>query len=139
MIRSLHYAANVGLAARQTVAPQDRLRLSAWVRWWHTWTSVSFLAAYRTAAAGAAFLPSDAAALSALLDWHLLKKVLWEIRHEAERRPELLWIALDGLAEMGTGYRSLKKQRPELRSSNFELRTGEMQPLASRTFQKFQV
>jgi maltose alpha-D-glucosyltransferase/alpha-amylase len=103
MIRSLHYAANVGLAARQTVAPQDRLRLSAWVRWWHTWTSVSFLAGYRTTAGSAAFLPSDPAALSALLDWHLLKKVLWEIRHEAERRPELLWIALDGLAEMGTG------------------------------------
>ena len=31
-------------------------------------------------------------------------KVLWEIRHEAERRPELLWIAVDGLREVtGTG------------------------------------
>jgi trehalose synthase-fused probable maltokinase len=94
MVRSFQYAAGVGLAARIKIAPQDAERMPAWARWWHTWTSVSFLEAYRTTAAGAAFLPADRAGMDALIKLLLVEQSLTEIRRELADRPEYIWIPL---------------------------------------------
>ena len=88
MVRSFQYAAGVGLTARLSITPQDAERMSAWARWWHTWTTVSFLSAYRTAAAGARFLPSTPAETDALLTLLLIDQALTEIRRELANRPD---------------------------------------------------
>jgi len=94
MIRSFHYAAGVGLTARLSITPQDAERMSAWARWWHTWTTVSFLNAYRTTAAGARFLPSSSDEIDAVLKLLLIDQALNEIRRELANRPEYVWIPL---------------------------------------------
>ena len=100
MIRSFQYAAGVGLTTRLTLAPQDGDRISGWARWWHTWTTVSFLNAYRTTAAGAAFMPADTPAFEALLKLLLIEQSLTEIRRELDARPEYVWIPLRSVVEL---------------------------------------
>jgi maltose alpha-D-glucosyltransferase/alpha-amylase len=94
MVRSFQYAAGVGLSARIKIAPQDAERMAAWARWWHTWTTVCFLEAYRTTAAGAAFLPADRSGMDALIRLLLVEQSLTEIRRELADRPEYVWIPL---------------------------------------------
>jgi trehalose synthase-fused probable maltokinase len=100
MVRSLQYAAGVGLSARLTVAPQDGERMSAWARWWHTWTTASFLNAYRTTAAGAAFAPPDTPGFEAVLRLLLIDQSLTEVRRELDARPEYVWIPLQAVVEL---------------------------------------
>jgi maltose alpha-D-glucosyltransferase/alpha-amylase len=100
MIRSFQYAAGVGLAARSAITPQEVERMSAWARWWHTWTTVSFLNAYRSTAAGARFLPASTAETDALLRLLLIDQALTEIRRELANRPEYMWIPLQSLLEL---------------------------------------
>ena len=99
MIRSFQYAAGVGLTARLSITPQDAERMSAWARWWHTWTTVSFLNAYRTTAAGARFLPSSSDEIDAVLKLLLIDQALNEIRRELANRPEYVWIPLQSIVD----------------------------------------
>jgi maltose alpha-D-glucosyltransferase / alpha-amylase len=100
MIRSFQYAAGVGLTARSAITPQDAERVSGWARWWHTWTTVSFLNAYRSTAAGARFLPPSPAETDALLKLLLIDQALTEIRRELATRPEYMWIPLQSMLEL---------------------------------------
>jgi maltose alpha-D-glucosyltransferase / alpha-amylase len=99
MIRSFQYAAGVGLTARLSITPQDAERMSAWARWWHTWTTVSFLNAYRSTAAGARFLPAGPGEIDALLKLLLIDQALTEIRRELANRPEYVWIPLQSVVD----------------------------------------
>jgi maltose alpha-D-glucosyltransferase / alpha-amylase len=102
MVRSFHYAAGAGLTAkraRATVA-QEAARLSVWARWWQVWTTVSFLRAYLTTAAGAAFLPADPAATKHLLRLFLFEKALYEIRYELAHRPAWLRLPVAGVLDL---------------------------------------
>ena len=99
MARSFQYAAGVALSARITIAPQDAERMRAWARWWHTWTTVSFLNAYQSTAAGAAFLPADPGGHAALVKLLLIEQSLIEIRRELAARPEYVWIPLQAVVE----------------------------------------
>ncbi|HYN10128.1 MAG TPA: maltose alpha-D-glucosyltransferase [Vicinamibacterales bacterium] len=100
MVRSFQYAAGASLSARVTIAPQDAERITAWARWWHTWTTASFLAAYQATAAGAAFLPADPHGLDALLKLLLIEQSLAEIRRELADRPEYMWIPLQTVMDV---------------------------------------
>jgi maltose alpha-D-glucosyltransferase/alpha-amylase len=100
MVRSFQYAAGAGLSARLTIAPQDAERLAAWARWWHRWTTTSFLAAYRSTAAGAAFMPPDTPGFEALLSLLLVEQSLTEIRRELADRPEYVWIPLQTVMDV---------------------------------------
>ncbi|HEY7473720.1 MAG TPA: maltose alpha-D-glucosyltransferase, partial [Vicinamibacterales bacterium] len=100
MVRSFQYAAGVGLSARLTIAPQEAERMTAWARWWHTWTTASFLAAYQSTAAGAAFQPGDLRGWDALLKLLLMEQSLTEIRRELTDRPEYAWIPLQTVTDL---------------------------------------
>ncbi len=100
MIRSFQYAAGAALSTQLTIAPQDAERMTAWARWWHTWTTASFLGAYRSTAAGAAFLPPNTRGLEALLRLLLLEQSLTEIRRELTHRPEYAWIPLQTVLDV---------------------------------------
>jgi len=103
MVRSFGYAAGVALAARQQLVAHDAARLNAWARWWQTWTTVSFLHAYRTTAAASPFLPQDAGALESALRLFLLEKVIYEVRYELSHRPTWLHVPLGDLLELVGG------------------------------------
>jgi maltose alpha-D-glucosyltransferase/alpha-amylase len=100
MVRSFQYAAGASLTARVTIAPQDAERIAAWARWWHTWTTASFLAAYQSTTAGAAFLPVDPHGLDALLKLLLIEQSLTEIRRELADRPEYVWFPLQTVVDV---------------------------------------
>jgi maltose alpha-D-glucosyltransferase/alpha-amylase len=100
MVRSFQYGAGVGLTARLTIAPQQADRLPAWARWWHTWTTASFLGAYRATAAGAAFLPAETRGLEALVRLLLIEQSLTEIRRELAARPEYVWIPVQSVIDL---------------------------------------
>jgi maltose alpha-D-glucosyltransferase/alpha-amylase len=93
MIRSFHYASRAAAnAAKQQTAEAGVGPIDAWAGAWYFWTSVAFLAAYRSAAAGSVFLPSAPAEIQRLLDAYLLEKALYELRYELNNRPD--WVAL---------------------------------------------
>jgi maltose alpha-D-glucosyltransferase/alpha-amylase len=100
MVRSFHYAAGAGSAARRPVAPKDVEKLAVWVRWWQTWVTASFLKAYRATAAGALFLPSNTIAATHLLRLLLFEKALYEIRYEMTHRPAWLRIPVAGVLDL---------------------------------------
>jgi trehalose synthase-fused probable maltokinase len=102
MARSFHYAAGAGFIAHQARAPHEHARLRIWAEWWRTWTTASFLQAYRAAADGAAFVPGDLPGLQAWFRLALLERLFVEAQREAAHRPSYLWIPLEGiLTEMG--------------------------------------
>jgi maltose alpha-D-glucosyltransferase/alpha-amylase len=100
MVRSFSYAAGAGLSAALNLVGHDRERLGAWARWWHTWSAVSFLQAYRMTAGRAGFLPGDLPALSHMLRLFLLEKAVYEARYEAAHRPAWLAIPLADLLDL---------------------------------------
>jgi maltose alpha-D-glucosyltransferase/alpha-amylase len=96
MLRSLSYAAWVGLAQFTTRGPDAFERLEPWARLWEQAASAEFLRAYRrTARRGV--LPSDPAAARMLLDAYLLDKACYEVLYELNHRPAWVWIPLRAL------------------------------------------
>jgi maltose alpha-D-glucosyltransferase/alpha-amylase len=97
MLRSYHYAAYAGLFAFTQDRPQDFTRMEPWAVLWSDWCSAAFLGAYRTAAAGAAFLPGDPVEFAALLDSFMLAKAFYELVYELNNRPDWVRIPLRGI------------------------------------------
>jgi trehalose synthase-fused probable maltokinase len=95
MIRSFHYAAHQGLAARDGAAPTD----VPWAAAWYAWTSAAYLGAYLAEARGAGFLPAAEAELAALLDLFLTEKAAYELGYELNNRPAWVALPLQGIAE----------------------------------------
>ena len=81
MLRSFDYATQSALT-EGGLRPEDAARLGPWARLWELWVSVEFLRSYLTEAAGALFLPANHDDLSLLLDFHLLKRTVNELRYE---------------------------------------------------------
>jgi maltose alpha-D-glucosyltransferase/alpha-amylase len=103
MIRSFHYAAS-GALLRLTdagaIRPADAVRLDGWARHWYVWVAAAFLAGYRTAVAGAEFLPGDRDEWAILLDALLLQKAFYELSYELNNRPEWVSIPLQGIVSL---------------------------------------
>lgn len=90
MLRSFHYAAATVLRADDPEAAQR----------WYTATAESFLAAYRAATRATAVVPQSEGAFRAVLDFYLIEKCIYEIRYEANNRPDWLDIPRGGLADL---------------------------------------
>jgi len=97
MVRSFGYACQVALMGHVARRPTDLARLQPWAEVWERSVSGMFLQAYRSAAAGAVFLPSSRQDLRQMLEVYLLDKALLELRHELEHRPAWVRIPLLGL------------------------------------------
>jgi maltose alpha-D-glucosyltransferase/alpha-amylase len=100
MARSLDYAA---LSALRTgaIRADDVARLEGWARAWSSWMSASFVQAYLTTLEGhGSLVPANEADCSALLDYYLLDKCLYELEYEFNNRPEWISIPLFGLVSL---------------------------------------
>jgi maltose alpha-D-glucosyltransferase/alpha-amylase len=81
MLRSFDYVTQSALADGR-LRPEDAARLAPWARMWHLWVSVEFVRSYLAATDRAAFLPEGRDDRSLLLDFHLLKRAVNELRYE---------------------------------------------------------
>jgi maltose alpha-D-glucosyltransferase/alpha-amylase len=100
MLRSFNYAAYAGLFAFTRDRPDDLARLEPWAELWQQWTAAAFLYAYRAAAAGAPFVPTDPAQFILLLDIFMLNKAFYELLYELNNRPEWVRIPLRGILSL---------------------------------------
>jgi maltose alpha-D-glucosyltransferase/alpha-amylase len=103
MLRSFHYAADAALVdhgATGLVRPADATALEPWARFWHLWTSVTFLKAYLESAGEAHFIPQAREELIMLLDAFLLDKAIYELGYELNNRPDWVTIPVRGLLEL---------------------------------------
>jgi maltose alpha-D-glucosyltransferase/alpha-amylase len=103
MIRSFHYAASgalLRLTEAGAIRPADAPRLDSWAQHWYVWVAAAFLAGYRTAVAGADFLPGDRDEWAILLDALLLQKAFYELSYELNNRPEWVSIPLQGIVSL---------------------------------------
>jgi maltose alpha-D-glucosyltransferase/alpha-amylase len=99
MLRSFDYATQRALSDGG-LRPEDAARLGPWARLWHLWVSVEFVRSYLAAADGAVFLPADRAEVGLLLDFHLLKRAVNELRAELASHSPLVRVPLQGLRQL---------------------------------------
>ena len=97
MLRSFSYAAYAALMSYTTRRPEDLAQLEPWAQLWERSVCAEFLRAYRETAVGAAFMPSDLAALRILLQAFILDKALYELLYELDHRPSWVRIPLMGI------------------------------------------
>lgn len=106
MLRSFHYASYGSLLRSEMgaeIRPEDVDALEGWVRAWNRWVGASFLAGYREATQGAAFLPSDDRNWAGLLDAFLLEKACYELTYELNNRPSWVAIPIRGILQLLDG------------------------------------
>ncbi len=120
MLRSFHYAAYAGLfaelggppgSARSSIgsptprggSPEDLAEAPVaerWARFWYAWSAASFLRAYLETARTAGFLPGSDRDITVLLDAHMLEKAAYELRYEANNRPDWVQIPARGILQL---------------------------------------
>jgi maltose alpha-D-glucosyltransferase/alpha-amylase len=103
MLRSLHYAALTALRdhrAPGVVRPENLPTLHRWARLWTLWTGAAFLSAYLGVASAGSFLPRARDELDVLLDIYLLEKVMVQLGHELNHRPDWVAIPVGGALEL---------------------------------------
>jgi maltose alpha-D-glucosyltransferase/alpha-amylase len=100
MLRSFDYAAYSVLLNVTSHRAEDFDRLEPWARIWRTWTSASFLRAYRQSVSTAGLLPADALATRRLLEFFMLEKILFELQYELDYRPDWVRIPMFGIMQL---------------------------------------
>ncbi len=100
MLRSFHYAAFIALGREPVGVGERPTALEPWVQFWYRWVSATFLRSYLDAAGSAPFLPQDGAQLELLLDTLMLAKAVYELRYEANNRPEWIHIPIRGTLDL---------------------------------------
>jgi maltose alpha-D-glucosyltransferase / alpha-amylase len=120
MLRSFHYAAYAGLFAelggphsgsrpstggssrreRQVGELTDSPVAERWARFWYAWSAASYLQAYLETARAAGFLPGTDHDVSVLLDAHMVEKAAYELRYEANNRPDWVQIPVRGILQL---------------------------------------
>jgi maltose alpha-D-glucosyltransferase/alpha-amylase len=96
LVRSLDYAALAALRGG-SVRPSDVPRLEPFARAWSAAMSAAFVHSYLMTLAGSGLIPEAPAQVSALLDFYLLDKCLYELDYEFNNRPDWVSIPLYGL------------------------------------------
>jgi maltose alpha-D-glucosyltransferase/alpha-amylase len=96
LVRSLDYAALSALRSG-SVRPSDVERLEPFARAWSAAMSAAFVQCYLATLEGSGLLPEVPANSSALLDFYLLDKCLYELDYEFNNRPDWVSIPLYGL------------------------------------------
>jgi maltose alpha-D-glucosyltransferase/alpha-amylase len=99
MIRSFEYAAAYGLR-QGPVRQEDIPTLLPWTRLWQRWASASLLRGYFEVSGDARYLPKGADAFTAMLEFYLLDKAIYELRYELNNRPEWVAIPLEGIRRL---------------------------------------
>jgi maltose alpha-D-glucosyltransferase/alpha-amylase len=99
MIRSFHYAAFTALLETTVIRPEDRAIAEPWADAWYRWVSGAYLRVYLDATAGMPFVatPEDQ---PLILDTHLIRKALYELRDELDHGAQTVAIPLAALVEL---------------------------------------
>jgi maltose alpha-D-glucosyltransferase/alpha-amylase len=102
MIRSFHYASRVagGRLSRDLTLADEQARLGPLTTLWYRSITGAFLRSYLSAANDGGFLPADRDELSALLDFLLLEKAIYEVGYEADNRPTWIDIPARGVLDL---------------------------------------
>jgi maltose alpha-D-glucosyltransferase / alpha-amylase len=82
------------------VRTEDIPALLPWASLWQRWASASFLRGYFEASGDAAYLPKGVEAVSAMLEFYLLDKAIYELRYELNNRPDWVPIPLEGVRRL---------------------------------------
>jgi maltose alpha-D-glucosyltransferase / alpha-amylase len=96
MLRSLDYAALSALRGG-LVRPSDVEPLEPFARAWSAWMGAAFVHEYLSVVSSGVLVPADDDHISALLDFYLLDKCLYELDYEFNNRPDWVGIPLLGL------------------------------------------
>ncbi|HVS67062.1 MAG TPA: putative maltokinase [Mycobacteriales bacterium] len=102
MIRSFHYASRVAGSrlSRDLTLGDERARLDPLTTLWYRSITGAFLRSYLEAAADGKFLPTQRTELSALLDFLLLEKAIYEVGYEADNRPAWIDVPARGVLDL---------------------------------------
>ncbi|MGN6474388.1 MAG: maltose alpha-D-glucosyltransferase [Mycobacteriales bacterium] len=105
MIRSFHYASRVAgnRLSRDLTLADEQVRLDPLTTLWYRSITGAFLRSYLEAADEGGFLPTDRDELSALLDFLLLEKAIYEVGYEADNRPTWVDVPARGVLELLDG------------------------------------
>lgn len=106
MLRSFHYAAFAQLFATGAEAharAQGAERFFAWAERWYAWAASRFLNSYFEMAQSGSFLPPGRSEISAVLQFHLLEKAVYELGYELNNRPSWVGIPLAGISQLLAG------------------------------------
>ncbi len=97
MLRSIDYAAVVGMRGAATERPEHTSSLEPLADDWETRTVAAFLAGYRETIAGSPSYPANAAVAARLLELFVLEKAFNEMSYELANRPAWVRIPLEGI------------------------------------------
>lgn len=103
MIRSFQYAAYAALFGQVPglgIDSNSTEAVESWADYWTAVVSAEYLSGYRTAASGAAFMPSSVEEQRMILDSFLLQKALYEVSYELNNRPTWVGIPLRGILNL---------------------------------------
>ncbi|MEB2308556.1 MAG: maltose alpha-D-glucosyltransferase [Candidatus Brocadiaceae bacterium] len=100
MIRSFHYATHAALSKYVHTRPEDIPFLEPWINLWCRYIGGVFLRSYLDTAGNAPFIPKGREELDIMLRAYLLKKTVYEVRHELNNRPEYLVIPFKGIKQL---------------------------------------
>jgi maltose alpha-D-glucosyltransferase/alpha-amylase len=103
MIESFHYAAHAALLQqlqRGALQPAQLTAMASWERFWSSWVSAVFYAAYRKTAGPAPFLPANEADVQVLMDAYLLQKAIYELGFELNSRPDWVEIPIQRILDL---------------------------------------
>ncbi|HUZ10296.1 MAG TPA: maltose alpha-D-glucosyltransferase [Acidimicrobiales bacterium] len=105
MVRSLHYASRASALRLSrdlpgSVASVEPVILESWLTQWYRWVARTFVASYLEVAGDAGFLPADRRQLSALLDFFLLEKAVYELGYEMNSRPNWVDVPARGVLDL---------------------------------------
>ena len=99
MIHSFHYAAMTTLVQHGSSHPEDRALLEPWLEAWYIYVSGSYLKAYLHALRKekSPLIPADRTDLTIMLRSFMIQKVVHELGHELNNRPDWVDLPLRGL------------------------------------------
>jgi maltose alpha-D-glucosyltransferase/alpha-amylase len=97
MIRSIDYAAALGLEDNDEQPAEKRAAIEKAIHTWQAECTQAFLAGYRAASAELPSLPHDPQMWQQLLELFLIEKALYELRYEINMRPDWVGVPLRGL------------------------------------------
>ncbi|HVV74579.1 MAG TPA: putative maltokinase [Mycobacteriales bacterium] len=102
MIRSFHYASRVagGRISRDLTLGDEQARLDPLTTLWYRSITGAFLRSYLACANDGKFLPTERDELSALLDFLLLEKAIYEVGYEADNRPAWVDVPARGVLDL---------------------------------------
>jgi maltose alpha-D-glucosyltransferase/alpha-amylase len=102
MLRSFHYAAHTALAQdAPAMSPTGEPGpLEPWAEFWYRWVSAVFLRTYLFTAGEAPFVPPEHRQLEVVLETELLNKAVYELRYEANMRPDWIRIPARGILDL---------------------------------------